>query len=86
MDYCCRIIKFISSKKKPPKIVVKKAIILSAVIAFGIWSIQLIIVELYLSRYFGIDLYEQDIRSILHVFTFLSDLCFYLKIEEISRN
>ena len=42
------IIKFLSSKKTPPKIVVRKATIISLVTAFGIWSIQLIIVELYL--------------------------------------
>jgi len=72
------IIKFISSKKKPPKIVVKKAIILSAVIAFGIWSIQLIIVELYLSRYFGIDLYEQDIRVLFAIVSIIYFACFYL--------
>ncbi len=72
------IIKFISSKKKPPKIVVKKAIILSAVIAFGIWSIQLIIVELYLSRVFGIDLYEQDIRILFAIVSIIYFACFYL--------
>jgi len=75
------IIKFISSKKKPPKIVVKKAIILSAVIAFGIWSIQLIIVELYLSRYFGIDLYEQDIRVLFAIVSIIYFACFYLSIR-----
>ena len=75
------IIKFISSKKKPPKIAVKKAIILSAVIAFGIWSIQLIIVELYLSRYFGIDLYEQDIRILFAIVSIIYFACFYLSIR-----
>ena len=72
------IIKFISSKKKPPKLVVKKATILSAVIAFGIWSIQLIIVELYLSRYFGIDLYEQDIRILFAIVSIIYFACFYI--------
>jgi peptide/nickel transport system ATP-binding protein/oligopeptide transport system ATP-binding protein len=72
------IIKFISSKKKPPKMVVKKAIILSAVIAFGIWSIQLIVVELYLSRYFGLDLYEQDIRILFAIVSIIYFACFYL--------
>ena len=75
------IIKFISSKKKPPKLVVKKATILSAVIAFGIWSIQLIIVELYLSRYFGIDLYEQDIRVLFAIVSIIYFACFYLSIR-----
>ena len=58
-------------KKKPPKIVARKAIIMSSVIAFGIWSIQLIIVEIFLSRLFGIDLYEQDIRILFAVISII---------------
>ena len=72
------IIKFLSSKKKPPKIVVKKAYIVSSVIAFGIWSIQLIVVELFLSRYFGLDLYEQDIRILFAIVSIIYFVCFYL--------
>ncbi|MHA2128317.1 MAG: ABC transporter ATP-binding protein, partial [Promethearchaeota archaeon] len=36
-------------------------------ISFGIWSIQLVIVELYLGRLFGITLYIQDIRILILV-------------------
>jgi len=72
------IIRFIPTKKKPPKMVAKKAMILSAVIAFGLWSIQLIVVELYLSRYFGIDLYEQDIRILFAIVSLIYFACFYL--------
>ena len=75
------IIKFLSSKRKPPKIVVRKATILSSVIAFGIWSIQLIVVELYLSRYFGLDLYEQDIRILFAVVSIIYFVCFYASIH-----
>lgn len=75
------IIMSLSLKKKPPKIVVKKATIVSSLIAFGIWSIQLIIVELYLSRYFGLDLYEQDIRILFTVVSIIYFVCFYISIH-----
>ena len=75
------IIKFLPSKKKPPKIVVTKAAILSSVIAFGLWSIQLTIVELYLSRVFGLNLYEQDIRVLLAVVSIIYSVCFYFSIR-----
>jgi oligopeptide/dipeptide ABC transporter ATP-binding protein len=75
------IIRFRPSKKKPPKIVVKKAIIVSSLIAFGIWSIQLIIVELFLSRYIGLDLYEQDIRVLFAVVSLIYGVCFFISIR-----
>ena len=75
------IIKFLSSKKTPPKIVVRKATIISLVTAFGIWSIQLIIVELYLPRLFGIVLYQQDIRVLFAVVSIIYFACFYLSIR-----
>ena len=75
------IIKFLPSKKTPPKIVVRKATIISLVTAFGIWSIQLIIVELYLPRLFGIVLYQQDIRVLFAVVSIIYIVCFYLSIR-----
>jgi oligopeptide/dipeptide ABC transporter ATP-binding protein len=72
------IIMALSSKRKPPKVVVKKATIVSSVIAFGLWSLQLFIVELYLSRYFGLDLYEQDIRMLLIIVSVIYFACFYI--------
>jgi len=56
------IIKVIPLDKRPPKDVIKNSFLYGAIIAFGAWSIQLIVVELYLSRFFGITLYQQDIR------------------------
>ena len=75
------IIKLLPSKKTPPKIVVRKATIISLVTAFGIWSIQLIIVELYLPRLFGIVLYQQDIRVLFAVVSIIYFACFYLSIR-----
>ena len=56
------IIKVIPLDKRPPKDVINNSSLFGAIIAFGAWSIQLIVVELYLSRFFGITLYQQDIR------------------------
>ena len=56
------IVKVIPLDKRPPKDVINNSSLFGAFIAFGAWSIQLIVVELYLSRFFGITLYQQDIR------------------------
>ena len=74
------IIAILPSSKKPPKLVIKKATILSSVFAFGIWAIQLIAVELYLSRLFGITLYEQDIRVLFLVIAVLFFTSFFISI------
>ncbi|NHJ23869.1 MAG: ABC transporter ATP-binding protein [Candidatus Lokiarchaeota archaeon] len=77
------IIASLPTKKVPPKIVIRKATIVSSVIAFGIWSIQLIIVELYLSRYFGINLYEQDIRILFTTVSATYFVSFFVSIRYI---
>ena len=74
------IIAALPSKKNPPKLVIRKATIVSSLIAFGIWSIQLIVVELYLSRYFGLDLYEQDIRILFIVVAIIYFVSFFISI------
>ncbi|MFX0010345.1 MAG: hypothetical protein ACFE9R_08525, partial [Candidatus Hermodarchaeota archaeon] len=48
--------------KQIPKTPLKYSMFAGGLISFGIWSLQLIIVELYLSRLFNITLYKQDIR------------------------
>jgi len=50
-----------------PKIVLNRAMYTGGLIAFGIWSIQLVVVELYLRKLFGITLYIQDIRVLIVV-------------------
>jgi len=74
------IIMALPIKKKPPKILVKKARIVSSITAFGIWSIQLIIVELFLSRYLGFDLYKQDIRVLFVVVSIIYFVSFYVSL------
>ncbi|TFG12138.1 MAG: ABC transporter ATP-binding protein [Promethearchaeota archaeon] len=51
---------------------------MSSVIAFGIWSIQLIIVEIYLSRLLGITLYDQDIRVLFAVVSIVYFVCYFV--------
>ena len=52
-------------EQRIPKIVLKRAMYTGGLISFGIWSIQLVIVEIYLGRLFGIHLYIQDIRILI---------------------
>jgi oligopeptide/dipeptide ABC transporter ATP-binding protein len=67
------------SGKQPPKILVKKATTVSSLIAFGIWSIQLIIVELYLGRLFGIDLSFGGILIGVGIFFIILALAIFIK-------
>ncbi len=88
------VLNFFPLGKRPPKEVVNDSVIFGATLAYVIWSLQLIIVELYLYRLFGILLYRQDIRilavvvAILYIAGFLVSLKYkYLPkaIEEDKR-
>ncbi len=66
------IITYIVNNTRPtetriPSSVLKQAMYTGGLISFGIWSIQLVIVELYLRKFFGITLYNQDIRFLIIV-------------------
>ena len=74
------IITYVVNKTRPierriPKYVLNRAMYTGGLISFGIWAIQLVIVELYISRYIFKDLflsgiyilYEQDIRILIVV-------------------
>jgi len=71
----------ISVKKRLPKKVLFKSIVVGGLVSFGIWAIQLIIVELYLSRLFGITLYSQDIRVLISVCGSLYIAGFFLSLK-----
>lgn len=66
------------NQKKLPKKFFKPVIYFSALIAIGIWFIQLLIFEIYLRRLFGILLFEQDIRILSAIVSFVFFLSFYL--------
>ncbi|MFX1456959.1 MAG: ABC transporter ATP-binding protein [Promethearchaeota archaeon] len=56
-------------EKRIPKEILNNSMIVAGIISFTIWSIQLIVVELYIKRLIGINLYEQDIRVLIIVTT-----------------
>jgi len=70
-------------EKRIPKQVLKYSMFTGGLISFGIWSIQLIIFELYLKRLAGIDLYEQDIRMLIIVVSVLYSTIFFISMKKI---
>lgn len=70
-------------EKRIPKQVLKYSMFTGGLISFGIWSIQLIIFELYLKRLAGIDLFEQDIRVLIIVVSLLYSTIFFLSLKKI---
>jgi len=73
--------KIISIEKRLPKEVLFKSVVVGGLVSFGIWAIQLIIVELYLSRFVGINLYSQDIRVLILVVSSIYITSFFLSLR-----
>jgi len=71
----------ISVEKRLPKEVLFKSMVAGGLVSFGIWAIQLIIVELYLSRFVGINLYSQDIRVMILVVSSIYMASFFLSLK-----
>ncbi|MFW9901775.1 MAG: ABC transporter ATP-binding protein [Candidatus Thorarchaeota archaeon] len=65
-----------------PKTPFKYAMFTGGLISFGIWSIQLIIFELYLNRLFGIKIYTQDIRILFGVVSGLYGFIYYISLKK----
>ncbi|MHA2400926.1 MAG: oligopeptide/dipeptide ABC transporter ATP-binding protein, partial [Promethearchaeota archaeon] len=65
-------------EKKLPKNVFKKSSNIASVIAFGFWSIQLIVFELYLKRLFDLPIWDQDIRILFIVISAIYLITFYV--------
>ena len=68
-----------------PSIVLKQAMYAGGFISFGIWSIQLVIVELYLRKLFGITLYIQDIRILILVVNAIYTAVFFITLKKIFK-
>ncbi|MFW9824810.1 MAG: ABC transporter ATP-binding protein, partial [Candidatus Thorarchaeota archaeon] len=66
-----------------PKGILKHAIYAGGLISFGIWSIQLIIFELYLNRWLGIPLFEQDIRVLFGVVSAIYGSILYISLKKV---
>jgi len=72
-----------SIETRLPKNVLKQAMYTGGFISFGIWSIQLVIVELYLRRLFSITLYIQDIRILILVVNAVYIAVFFITLKKI---
>jgi len=68
-----------------PKFVLNRAMYTGGLIAFGIWSIQLVIVELYLRRLFGVTLYIQDIRILIVVVNAVYVIVYAITLKKIFK-
>ncbi len=69
-------------EKQIPEIPLKYAMYSGGLISFGIWSIQLVIFELYLKRLFGIIAFDQDIRILIIVISGLYAVIFYISLKK----
>ncbi|MFW9874973.1 MAG: ABC transporter ATP-binding protein [Candidatus Thorarchaeota archaeon] len=72
-----------SIEKRIPKDILNYSMFSGGLVAFGIWSLQLIIFELYLKRLFGIELFEQDIRILYGVVSVVYVIVFYISYKKI---
>ena len=67
--------------KKQSKQVLHNSMITGAIVAVCVWSIQIFVFEIYLKRLLGIVLFEQDIRILFGVVSFIYFLVFYLSLK-----
>jgi len=74
-----------SIETRIPDVVLKQAMYTGGLISFGIWSIQLVIVELYLRRLFGIALYIQDIRILILVVNVVYITVFFITLKKVFK-
>ena len=72
-----------SMERRLPKDVLKYSMFAGGLTSFGIWSLQLIIFELYLKRLFNLVLFEQDIRIAFGVITGIYIFIFYISMKKI---
>ncbi|MHA1239431.1 MAG: ABC transporter ATP-binding protein [Promethearchaeota archaeon] len=72
-----------SIKKRLTKEILKYSFFTSGLISYGIWSIQIIIFELYLKRLFGLVLFEQDIRVAFVVLAILYTIFLYISLKKV---
>ena len=69
-------------EKRIPKKPFKYSMFSGGLISFGIWSIQLIIFELYLNRLFGVITFKQDIRILIGVVSGIYGFIFYISLKK----
>ncbi len=54
-------------EKRPSKELSEKSSIFASILSIGVWFLQLLIVEVYLKRFFDVEVYTQDIRVLAAV-------------------
>ncbi len=69
--------KALPNEKRIAKKLLRNSMIVGGLIAFGIWSIQLFIFELYLNRWLGVEVFKQDIRVQFIVISGLYTIFFF---------
>ncbi|MHA1391027.1 MAG: ABC transporter ATP-binding protein [Promethearchaeota archaeon] len=72
-----------STKKRLTQEILKYSFFTSGPISYRIWSIQIIIFELYLKRLFGLVLFEQDIRVAFVVLAILYTIFLYISLKKV---
>ena len=70
-----------SIEKRLSREELNNSMIVGGLVSFSAWSIQLIIVELYLVRHFEMNLYTQDIRLLIIVVTFIYFISFLISLK-----
>ena len=70
-----------SKEKKYPKQILRNSMLTGAIISSVVWSIQLFIFEIYVKRFFGIDLIEQDIRLLFGVVSLIYFIFTYISLK-----
>lgn len=71
-----------SIEKRIPERPLKYSMFSGGLISFGIWSIQLVIFELYMNRLFGVIIYKQDIRMLIIIVSALYAFIFYISLKK----
>ena len=70
-----------SKEKRLPKNILRYSEVTGLIIASVIWSIQLFVFEIYLKRFFGIDLFEQDIRILFGIVSLIYFVVVYSSLK-----
>ncbi len=73
--------KALPNEKRIAKKVLRNSILVGALIAFGVWTIQLIIFEVYMNRWLGFEIIIQDIRVLIIVVSGLYIVFFFYSLK-----
>ncbi|MHA2269718.1 MAG: oligopeptide/dipeptide ABC transporter ATP-binding protein [Promethearchaeota archaeon] len=68
-------------EKRIAKKIIRNAMHVGALVAFGLWSLQLLIFEVYLNRWLGIQIIKQDIRVLTIVVSGIYSIFFYYSLK-----